>query len=177
MEYDIQQQLQLPIQDFRLPRYAEITNVGLYLEQVTRFVNTYLRQIGCAEITPSMVSNYVKQKTIPGPTKKAYSADSIAYLVFVAFVKNVMSMEDIRLLEEMQRTAYDTATSYNYFCAEFENVLRTVFGVQEDLEEIGSTSTEQKEILRTVILASARKIYLDGYLCSLRQAAPIPGMR
>jgi hypothetical protein len=177
MEYALKQQLQGPARNFRLPRYAEITNVGLYLDQVTRFVNTYLSQIGCAELTPSMVSNYVKQKTIPGPARKSYSADSIAYLVFVAFVKNVVSMEDIRLLEEMQRASYSTETAYDYFCAEFENVLRTVFGVQESMGEVGVTHTEQKEILRTVILASVRKIYLDGYLRAVRQLPPIPGAR
>ena len=30
------------IEGFRLPRYAQIPNVGLHLEQVVRYVNTHL---------------------------------------------------------------------------------------------------------------------------------------
>ena len=143
--------------------------MGLYLEQVTRFVNTYLRQVGCAEITPSMVSNYVKQKTIPGPVKKAYSAESIAYLMFVSFVKTVLSMEDIRMLEELQRDSYSLPVTYDYFCDEFENVLHTVFGLQPALEKKGVTQSIQKDILRSAILAAIQKVYLDTYIRVVRE--------
>lgn len=175
MENEMKEALIASVRDFRLPRYAEITNVGLYLEQVTRFVNTYLQQLGSPELTPSMVSNYVKQKTIPGPARKAYSADSIAYLLFVAFVKNVMSMEDIRLLEGLQRQSYSQPVAYNYFCDEFENVLHYVFGLRPDMEAIGVTDTGEKDALRAVILASVQKIYLDHYLCVLRRLPALEG--
>ena len=49
------------IDGFRLPRYAQIPDVGLYLEQVVRYVNTHLAPLGEPELTSSMVSNYVKQ--------------------------------------------------------------------------------------------------------------------
>ncbi len=167
----MQQQLTLSIRDFRLPRYAEITNVGLYLDQVTRFVNIYLQQAGCAEITPSMVSNYVKQKTIPGPVKKAYGADSIAYLIFVSFIKTVLAMEDIRMLEELQRNTYSLPVAYDYFCDEFENVVAVIFGLKPELEKMGRTQSDAKEILRGAILAAVQKIYLDAYLRILRSGA------
>lgn len=166
----MKQQLIDSLKGFRLPRYAEITNVGLYLEQVARFVNTYLRQAGCAELTTSMISNYVKQKTIPGPVKKAYSADSIAYLMFVAFCKNVMSMEDMRMLEELQRGSYELPQAYDYFCAQFENVLQFVFGAKTELARIGMTDTPEKDILNNALLAAAQKIYLDACLRQLRDA-------
>ena len=52
------------IEGFRLPRYAQIPNVGLHLEQVVRYVNTHLAPLGEPELTSSMVSNYVKQGLI-----------------------------------------------------------------------------------------------------------------
>lgn len=170
MNIIMKQQLQDSIKDFRLPRFAEITDVGLYLDQMARYVNTYLNAVGCAEITPSMVSNYVKQKIVPGPAKKTYGAASIAHLVFIAFVKNVMSMDDIRMLEALREKTYSIPAAYDYFCAEFENVLHLVFGLKETLDEVGSTDTEAKSILRAAILASAQKIHLDSYLRMLRQA-------
>lgn len=57
------------IEGFRLPRYAQIPDVGLYLEQVVRYVNTHLAPLGEPELTISMVSNYVKQGLISSPIK------------------------------------------------------------------------------------------------------------
>lgn len=34
------------IEGFRLPRYGQIPNVGLYLEQVVRYVNAHLAPLG-----------------------------------------------------------------------------------------------------------------------------------
>lgn len=61
------------IEGFRLPRYTQIPDVGLYLEQVVRYVNTHLAPLGEPELTSSMVSNYVKQGLISSPIKKSYS--------------------------------------------------------------------------------------------------------
>ena len=162
------EQLMNIVRDIHLPRYWEIPTVGLYLEQVTRYVNAYLKKLGCPTITASMVSNYVKQKTIPGPVKKAYGPASIANLMYVALVKNVLSMEDIRLLERQGLGQYEPQQAYNYFCDEFENVLAGVFGLKEKMEPVGKHNTTIKSILRAAILAAVQKIYLDHYLDLVR---------
>ena len=58
------------IKTFRMPRYHELPNVGLYLEQTAKYINSFLAPLGCMEITTSMISNYVKKKLIDGPVKK-----------------------------------------------------------------------------------------------------------
>ena len=63
-----QQEIQKFVTEFHLPRYQELPDFGLHLEQVTRYVSRYIP----APVTGSMVSNYVKQKIIPGPVKKSY---------------------------------------------------------------------------------------------------------
>ena len=93
MEEALRVRLAETVRSFHIPRLHEIPDVGLYLEQVTRYVNGVLESCGIPPLTASMVSNYVKQHIIPGPEKKAYRAESIAYLIFVACVKNVVSME------------------------------------------------------------------------------------
>ena len=128
------EQLKNTVRDIHLPRYHEIPTVGLYLEQVTRYVNGYLAELSCPILTPSMVSNYVKQRTIPGPVKKSYGPESIANLMYVALVKNVLSMEDIRLLERQGLEQYQPEQAYDYFCDEFENVLTGVFGLKAELQ-------------------------------------------
>lgn len=162
------EQLKNTVRDVHLPRYQEIPTVGLYLEQATRYVNGYLAELSCPTLTPSMVSNYVKQKTIPGPVKKAYGPASIANLMYVALVKNVLSMEDIRLLERQGLEQYKPEQAYDYFCDEFENVLAGVFGLKDEMEPVGSHNTTIKSILRAAILAAVQKIYLDRYLDLVR---------
>ena len=101
------------VRSFHIPRLGEIPDVGLYLEQVTRYVNRSIAGCGLSPITSSMVSNYVKQKIIPAPEKKAYGAESIAYLIFVSCIKNVAAMDDIRTLIAIQRATYDLPTAYH----------------------------------------------------------------
>ena len=72
MEKEVQNRITADIAAFRLPRYAQIPEVGLYLEQVVRYINARLAPLGEPELTGSMVSNYVKQKLVPAPQKKLY---------------------------------------------------------------------------------------------------------
>ena len=155
------------IKDFSLPRYNDIPNVGLYLEQVVKYVSEYLEPLGSFSITGSMVSNYVKKGLVENPVKKQYDREQIARIFFIAIAKNVLSMEDIRLLFEMQHKTYEPKRAYDYFCSEFENVLEYVFGAKENLDNVGTDSNDTKTMLRNTIIAVAYKVYLDKYLAAL----------
>ena len=155
------------IRDFYLPRFNDIPNVGLYLEQVVKYVSEYLEPLGSFSITGSMVSNYVKKGLVENPVKKQYDREQIARIFFIAIAKNVLSMEDIRLLFEMQHKTYEPKRAYDYFCSEFENVLEYVFGAKENLDNVGTDSNDTKTMLRNTIIAVAYKVYLDKYLAAL----------
>lgn len=152
------------IGDFRMPRYREIPNMGLYLDQTIKYINQYLEPLGCMEITSSMVSNYVKKGYIKSPVKKQYDAEQIAYLFFIAVAKNVLSMESIAKMFGLMKGVYNEEVAYDYFCSELENVLRYIFGVQEDISYLGTTNSEEKDILRSVIVAVANVIYVNDKL-------------
>lgn len=51
-------------ENFRLPRYKEIPDIGLYLEQTVSYINNVLSIIDIS-ITSSMLSNYVKKGMLP----------------------------------------------------------------------------------------------------------------
>ena len=140
------------IEGFRLPRYAQIPDVGLYLEQVVRYVNTHLAPLGEPELTISMVSNYVKQGLISSPIKKSYTAEHLARLMFIAVVKPVVPLEGLRMMFSIQGDNYTLPTAYNYFCDEFENMLGAAFGLAPAREGLGE------------IVATVNKVYLDRYL-------------
>lgn len=153
------------VRDFHLPRYRELPDIGLHLEQVTRYAARYVP----TPLTGSMVSNYVKQKIIPGPVKKAYSRESIAYLIFLSYIKTVISLEDIRLMMELQRNSYALSVAYDYFCDELENLLQYICGLRDAPAKLGVTNSQEKELLRTALMSITYKVYLDQYLKLIRE--------
>ena len=70
MNMQTKQQIAESVRHFRLPRYEEIPNVGLYLEQVTKYISEYLDPIQEGALTASMISNYVKKHLIDTAQKR-----------------------------------------------------------------------------------------------------------
>lgn len=167
MQKATKQELQDSIRGFSLPKYREIPDVGLYLEQTVQYISGYLAELGDFPLTGSMIRNYVKQDIISNPVKKRYDRDQLAYLIFVAVAKSVLSMEDIRLFMEVQKKTYSAQRAYDYFRDELENVLQYVFGVKETLDTVGVDDTLEKDMLRTMIIAAAHKLYLEKYFAAL----------
>lgn len=150
------------IENFRLPRYREIPDVGLYLDQTVKYINPFLAPLGFPEITASMISNYVKKGYIASPVRKQYNADQIACLFFIALAKNVVSMENIGILFGVQEHSYTRQVAYDYFADTLEGMLQYTFGLIEEFEDKGTTDSEQRKILQSVIIAVVHIIYLNS---------------
>ena len=169
MDKEMKRRMAESVRGLRLPRYAEIPTVGLYLEQTIKYINSYLAPLGCLELTGSMVSNYVKKGLIPAPVKKQYFPEQISYLFFVALAKNLTSMENIDLLISVQRETYTLPVAYDYMCGELENMLFYFFGLKDKPEELGETESDEKNLLRGLIMSAANVIYLHNYIEYLRK--------
>ena len=169
METQLKRRMAGSIRGFRLPRYAEIPSVGLYLEQTIKYINTFLSPLGCLELTSSMVSNYVKKGLIPAPVRKQYYPEQICYLFFVALAKNLTSIENIDLLISVQRSTYPLPMSYDYMCRELENMLFYFFGLKDAPEDVGETESDEKNLLRGLIMSAANVIYLNNYFEFVRE--------
>ena len=167
MNQKLKEEIAASVADFKLPRYDEIPDVGLYLEQTAKYISDYLAPLEDITITTSMISNYVKKGLIDKPVRKQYSREQIAYLMFIAIAKTVLSMEDIGLLFDLQKKVYTPKRAYDYCCMEFENVLFFVFGLKSSLDMVGTDHTDEKEMLRNIIITVAHKIYLDKYFSRL----------
>ncbi|MBR3841437.1 MAG: DUF1836 domain-containing protein [Erysipelotrichales bacterium] len=157
------------ILNLNLPKYNDIPNTGLYLEQVTKYINGYLENLPNVYITPSMVTNYVKQGLLPKCEKKQYSREQIMRLILITFGKTVLSMDDLKLLFKLQSLAYPNEVAYNYFLLEYENVIKYIFGINEQMETIGTTNTLEKELLRNAIISFAHKMYVELTLDAKRK--------
>ena len=151
------------IGQFRLPRFREIPDIGLHLDQTVKYINRFLLPLGM-EITASMISNYVKKGYISSPLRKQYNAEQIARLFFISIAKQVISMENITRLFSMQKKTYQNDVAYDYFCTELENTLAFTFEITDHIDESATTDTPAQRLLRSAIVAVAHVIYLNDQL-------------
>ena len=106
---------------FSYPKWEDIPNIDLYLDQVLLYVNQV-----CAPISPdkekgltaSMVNNYVKHGYLTKPDKKKYQRKQIARLIAITTLKSVFSIQEIaQTLNTLQTQAnsdqlYDAFVNY-----------------------------------------------------------------
>ena len=157
-------QVSQSVRDFRFPRYNEIPNMGLYLDQATKYVCEYLAPLGEYTLTPSMISNYVKKGLIANPVRKQYGREQIAYLFFIAIAKSVLSLDALTGFIKVQQSSYALPKAYDYFCEQFEELLRFTFELQDNLEMVGEDNTDEKRLLFTCIVAAVQKVSLEKCL-------------
>lgn len=134
---------------FELPAYPEIPDVGLYLEQVTKYVSRYILPMHSFSITASMVSNYVKKGLLEKPVKKLYYREQIADVFVIAVAKLVLSLEDIQILLERKKDE-KPGQFYTRFCealySQFDQVFQRGKRKQEGgLQEKELSEKEQQE--------------------------------
>ena len=177
MKQETKQQISNSIKDFRMPRYSEIPNVGLYLEQVTKYICEHLDPLQKNAITGSMISNYVKKGLVANPVKKQYDREQIAYLFFIAVAKTVLSLDALTGFIELQKRTYPLDVAYDFFCRQFEGLLAFTCEVTDameisDPEHPGdSESLGARRLLYSCIVAVTQKIYLEKSLETIAQEA------
>ena len=164
MKMQTKQQIAKSVRHFRLPRYEEIPNVGLYLEQVAKYIGEYLDPIQEGALTASMISNYVKKHLIDSPVKKQYSRDQIAYLIYIAVAKNVLSLDALTNFIAVQKRTYSVQRAYDYFCQQFENLLQFTFELTDTVDLGFDDAGDEKRLLYSCIVAVTQKLYLEKCL-------------
>lgn len=147
---------------FALPSYKEIPDVGLYLDQVVKYINGFFNDFPEMKITSSMVSNYVKQKIISSPHKKTYSRDQIAALLFIVIAKTVLSMDHIRLYLSMPKQYDSHEAAYTAFSTRLKDVLG-------HLSEETEIRDDQEQALNHIVITAAHKMYLERYFENIEQ--------
>ena len=164
MKNELMQQIAASVNSFRLPRYNEIPNVGLYLEQTAKFISEYYAPLGDHGLTTSMISNYVKKGLVDNPVKKQYNREQIAYLLFIALAKNVLSLDALTNFIQIQKQTYPLEIAYNYFCDQLEEILRYTFELSDTISAADTDSRDEKRLLYSCVVAMTQNIYLEKCL-------------
>lgn len=129
------------IAQFHLPRYNEIPDLDLYMDQLIKYVGDQVNVLYATvdkTLTPSMVNNYVKQKLVPQPKSKRYERVHVVYLIALCVMKRTFSIADIdRLIELEVHHRYQVPEAYDFFCTAFEESLRVLFCGQASTDQVG----------------------------------------
>ena len=103
---------------FSYPKWEEIPNIDLYLDQVLLYVNKVCSSISLTKekgLTSSMVNNYVKHGYINKPEKKKYQRKQIARLIAITTLKSVFSIQEIAQTLNTLHTETNSEELYNAF--------------------------------------------------------------
>ena len=103
---------------FSYPKWKEIPNIDLYLDQVLLYVNQVCEPISSESdkgLTASMVNNYVKHGYLTKPEKKKYQRHQIARLIAITTLKSVFSIQEIAQTLNTLQTETNSEQLYNAF--------------------------------------------------------------
>ena len=147
------------ISEFNLPTYREIPNVGLYLDQVSKYINECFAEGPDFSITNSMISNYVKQHIIANPVKKLYYRDQIAQLIFITMTKGAVPLEDLKGLLDRQQMICEAEKAYSYFADTFNKRLHDIF--RNEAEDYIREEDDRKHVVNNIVSTVVHQIYLN----------------
>ncbi len=109
-----------------LPRWEELPDLELYMDQVLSLIGRYIPSGEAKGLTASMVNNYVKQKVLPPPVNKRYGRGHIAALLMLCTLKSVMPISAIQQLFQSRGGAEGLRQLYSGFRELYSQVNRAV---------------------------------------------------
>jgi hypothetical protein len=95
-------QLQTVLRNTDYVKPSDIPNIDLYMDQVTTFMDEHLESSKRFDsdklLTKTMINNYTKNSLLPPPEKKKYTKDHMYLLVFIYYLKNFLSIRDVKTI-------------------------------------------------------------------------------
>ncbi len=156
---------------YHLPRYEEIPDIGLFMEQLIYYLEHNLLLLeDDKKITKTMINNYVKHELVPQPIKKRYTRNHIAYLLVVMILKRVYSLDEIVLMIKVQVKASDIKRAYDIFAEEYERCLKAII-YEKPIEHIAINNADPLvvKLLRNTVQSVGYQFWDKLYLAEERR--------
>ncbi|WP_229564691.1 DUF1836 domain-containing protein [Pediococcus pentosaceus] len=102
-----------------LPKWDELPNSELHLDQVIDLANNYLRPLEVDLLTPTMMHNYLKQAVIIRPQGKLYGRMQLAAVIIIGCLKSILSLDEIKRGFEAELKLTSSRRAYNNFVNAF----------------------------------------------------------
>ena len=121
----------------------ELPNIDLYMDQVTTFMDKHLesskRYSEDKLLTKTMINNYTKNNLLPSPEKKKYTKDHMYLLIYIYYMKNLLTISDIKsILEPITDKFFNNSGEIN-----LEQIYEEIFRLGKE-----QTVTLTKEVVR-----------------------------
>ena len=146
--------------DYVLPE--DLPNIELYMDQVTTFLEEQLKNTKRFEedkiFTKTMINNYTKNHLLPPSNKKKYSRNHMILLIYIYYLKNFLSISDIKNLLDPLNEHFDDQDSKNSF-----------YTIYNEIHKSEATFAELKESKKKEQLQQFAFITLLGYDIYLRK--------
>ncbi|MGN0693277.1 MAG: DUF1836 domain-containing protein [Oscillospiraceae bacterium] len=146
-------------ESFRLPRWNELPDLELYMDQVITLINKYIAPLSAdtdAPLTPSMINNYVKLDILPAPVKKKYSRIHISRLIMICVFKPILPIPLIGTLIDILLKTRSDEEMFNYFCEHYELAFaKTNEIIRESLDGISKSEADDESILSLAVMQAA----------------------
>lgn len=166
------------LNEYRLPKWEEIPNIGLYMEQVLALLCEYLDYLPPELkeeqfITAAAINNYVRRHLMPEPVKKRYYRVHIAYLIMICSLKQSLSISTMQTIlptgipEERVHSIYDAYVSRHRLSAEYfvEQVRMCAAGILDhEIESEFSVNNTEELILSSAVVSGFAKLLSEKLL-------------
>ncbi len=91
------------LDNYQLPDWDAIPDIGLYMEQVISLLKSYLDYLPPELkeeqfITAATINNYVRKRVMPEPVKKKYHRIHIVYLIIICSLKQGLSIPTLQTM-------------------------------------------------------------------------------
>lgn len=165
----------------RLPRWDELPDIELYMDQVITLMGKYFGWLSPQDesvLTSSMINNYVKIGIIPAPIKKKYSRTHLFRLIIICVMKRVLPINDIAALIE---TLLETRTEdevLDIFTSRYEeecfNTMSLLESSLEQNAEEESKAALSLSVIHAAAIAGGNILFSEYALSELRKCAEPP---
>ncbi len=152
--------------DFIVPE--DIPDEEMFMEQVTSFMEEHLRSNLRSEeektLTKTMINNYTKNKMMPPPVKKRYSRKHLIFLIYIYYMKNVMSISDIlKLMEPLMKEDITDDMLYDIYQKTFEMEKTQYFNIEESVIKASQITEKKLSDMDDERLKQMLYIFMLGY--------------
>ncbi len=114
---------------FHIPRWNELPEFDLYMDQVIALAEKYLRVLSVDSkplLTPSMINNYVKSGVLPPPVNKKYNRKHLAIVMIICITKPVMEISAISEIIQKGLSVNSLEFVLDSLAKTFENEISSV---------------------------------------------------
>lgn len=170
------------LNNYKLPAWKELPDIGLYMDQVIALLGQYLDFIPMEDskdkpVPPTTINNYVRLKVMPAPEKRKYYRVHIAFLIMIFTLKQGISINGLQQLLPSTADEEEIKNFYTSYVERLQEVgnfytAQTRAAVQDILDpQVTDEGVVENVIIQSILQSGFSRIMAEKLL-HLQDADP-----